>query len=355
MKKYFVSFFLVCFGIALVAAPASATFLFAGGEDLDFTPAGTTLGVNTTNCFNSTYAREAVYANNYANAYYIETPFFTSSTTFWVHYDMCATTQYVWYNNPIFVLADSNGVMRLCVEYIQNDYAGSTIKLYKTNAAQTYTLLASSSSIVNPDPLITIDVYVNYGASGTFTFYANGSQILTYSGDLTTDGNSSLAQLWLGVGAYQANYTYYSQVIVSTTDTRSMHLATMYPAANGNTMAWTGSVSSINATTYNDTNIISSATSGQLAEFTASALPSGSYTVAAVVQSARASAAAGGPQHLEFDTRTGGTSYQSANQALSTGMALYQYVWSTNPNTSVAWTTSDLGAAGFNLGVESQT
>jgi hypothetical protein len=186
------------------------------------------------------------------------------------------------------------------------------------------------------------------------TLYVNGVQAATYSGDVTTDGQTSLAQLWLGSG--DATWgTDYSEVIVSTADTRLMHLDTIKPVANGNTMAWTGSVSNINQATYNDSTTISSATSGQIAEFTVPALPAGNWQIAAVVQSARAIEQAGGPQNLQFDTRTGGTDYQSANQPLTVAFGYYYYIWSTNPNTSVAWTISDLGAAAYNLGVESQT
>ena len=170
---------------------------------------------------------------------------------------------------------------------------------------------------------------------------------------MTTDGNTTLAQLYLG--AVITTWTYFSQVIISTTTTLYNHLLTMAPVANGNTMAWTGLVSYINATSYNDANYISSATAGQIGEFTIPSLPSGNYSIAAVVQVARAMATSGGPQNLEFDARTGGTDFTSANQTLSTSFSRYYYIWNTNPNTSVAWTTSDLGAAGFNLGVKSQT
>jgi len=354
MKKYVASCFLVFISIALAAAPASATILFAGGEDLDFTGNGSAISVSTSTGFNSTYSRESVYSTYQNGSYYIVTPVFTSSSTFWVHFDYLGTS---FYNNPLYWIAllDSSGIPRIYIETTHNmgNNVTSGVTINKANAAGTVTLLATSAGTVYITPESTVDLYVNYGASGTITLYQNGAPIVTYSGDVTTDGNTALAQLWLGANTY--NQTYYSQVIVSTLDSRAMHLATIPPAANGNTMAWTGTVGNINATSYNDSNVISSATSGQLAEFTASALPTGSYSIAAVVQSARASATVGGIQNLQFDTRTGGTSYQSANQTLSPGMSHYAYIWSTNPNTGVAWTTSDLGAAGFNLGVESQT
>jgi hypothetical protein len=353
MKKHLTFLFLVCCGVALVATPASATILFAGGEDLDFMSIGSPIGVNTSNCYNSTYARESVYTTNNSGAYYLVTPVFTSSSTVWAHFDFSSCTgNGANQNIPWVVFNDSSGVTRIYLQFA-NGSAPAPVKIYKENAALTSTLLATSTSTIFFNSLGTIDIYINYGVSGTITVYQNGSQIVTYSGDTTTDGNTALAQLELGSAV--TNNTFYSQVIVSTTDSRTMHLATITPVANGNTMAWTGAVGNINTASYNDADTISSAASGQIGEFTASALPSGTFSIQAVVQSARAEATTGGPQNLKFDTRTGGTSYQSANQTLSTAFALYQYIWATNPNTSVAWTTSDLGAAGFNLGVESQT
>ncbi len=364
MKKYLSLFILVCFGVALVATPASATILFAGGEDLDFTSTGGPLAVTTNNTyFNSTYAREAVYNSIDGNDNYIKTPYFTSSSNFWTHFDwvgaysgQCCSQDVFNAGWDWFVFADSGGVARITVRPVSTTNGATTITISKINAVGTVTTLVTSSVSVFGNPLNTIDVYINYSSTGTITLYQNGAQIVTYSGDVTTDGNTSLAQLWLGyAGAPDNPYDYYSQVIISTTDTRSQHVATITPSANGNTMAWTGVVGSINTTSYNDANTISSATTGQLAEFTFTALPAGSYSIVAVVQSARAAATVGGIQNLQFDARTGGTSYQSANQALAPGMKNYQYVWTTNPNTSAAWTTSDLSAAGLNFGLESQT
>ena len=62
-----------------------------------------------------------------------------------------------------------------------------------------------------------------------------------------------------------------------------------------------------------------------------------------------------GPQHIQGMVRAGSTDYTSSN--LSPPQGSWGWIstdWTTNPNTGVAWTTSDLSAVGFNLGFKSQ-
>lgn len=358
MKKIF-SLFLVAL-LLFAARPASATILFAGGEDIDFTPSG--CGITTTTTagkFNSTYSRLAIYPNIISvGSYWLLTPVFTNSSSFWIHFDHISTYSGGSTTNAAdwVVIFDSSGVERIRIAAATNS-TNPTVVLKKVNAAGTATTLATSTAAIAGSSLNTFDIYVDYSASGTLTFYQNGTQIVTYSGDVTTDGQTSLAKVGLTQIWDANNITYasmYSQVIVATTDTRSMKLATIQPVANGNVMQWTGAVSDVNETTLSDATAITSGTSDQLAQFTVPSLPSGTFGVEAIVQSVRASRGSTGPQNLQFVARTGGSDYTSSSQSLITSYQNYQYLWATNPATGSAWTTSEIAAAGFNLGIKSK-
>ena len=148
----------------------------------------------------------------------------------------------------------------------------------------------------------------------------------------------------------------WSEFIVATTDTRNLRLATLAPSANGNTDNWdTGGVSNVNETTDNTSTVNASGTAGQIQEYTVTSLPSGSFQVQDVWLNMKAQVDTTGPQHIQGMVRAGSTDYTSSNLSPPQGSwGLISTDWTTNPNTGVAWTTSDLSAVGFNLGFKSQ-
>ena len=96
----------------------------------------------------------------------------------------------------------------------------------------------------------------------------------------------------------------------------------------------------------------------QVQQYTASnSMPSGAFSVVSVVQHAQCTVSTGGPQHIEFSVRTGGTNYFTADMAPGIAWGLLNYNWDTNPATSAAWQTTDLvgNSSSFNLGYKSTT
>jgi hypothetical protein len=110
----------------------------------------------------------------------------------------------------------------------------------------------------------------------------------------------------------------------------------------------------VNKTTINDATSVSTAGSALSEWTTAPTIPNGNWSVLAVAQEARIQVGTTGPQHFEWLLRTGGTDYVSGSLAPSTSFSTFSnQLWSLNPNTSSAWSTTDLTTAGFNLGIES--
>lgn len=329
---------------------ARAGVLFAGGEESDFIFDGTTPDVVTTSgYFDTNFARLAL---GPADNVYMKTQPFTPTTTFWTHFrhhgEAGGDTGVDW-----IAFFDGNGTRRLYIEIDDGGYA-TKVHLYKIDAAATATLLATSTKEITVYRLRTFDVFIDYSATGTFSLYQDGQLIVEYSGDVTTDGQTTLAQIgFTKADTYSIYESLYSEVIVTTEETRNARLATIEPTGNGATMDWTGAATDIDETGLNHSDAISSATTGQIAQFTIPALPAGNFSVMAVVQNAWVRRAATGPQNVQFLVRTGATDYTSADVTLDTAYGFHSYIWDTNPGTASDWTTSELGAAGFNLGFKS--
>jgi len=101
-----------------------------------------------------------------------------------------------------------------------------------------------------------------------------------------------------------------------------------------------------------------SATATQVQQYqSACTIPTGTFSIVSVVQHGQCTLNPGGPQHIEFNVRTGGNDYFSPDQSLVIPWSLVQYNWDTNPSTSAAWATTDLPAqsTSFNMGYKSTT
>lgn len=362
MKKYLT--FLVAAllsAMLLAASSASATTLFAGGEDIDFTMVGGSTGVTTTaGYFASGYAREAIGIGGSADpaGNYALSKTFTASSTIWVHARLTewsgVNTDAANYDVLRVLSPDGYARIEVHVSSTLGKYTVSTV-----NQAGTITDLVTMSSACFGGNTHTLDLYINYGVSGEVTLYCDGTSYADYTGNVTTNSATQLNQLMLvGPGAYccgQTIGTYWSEVIVATTDTRNLRLATLAPSSNGNTDNWdTGGVSNVNETTDNTSTVNASGTAGQIQEYSVTALPSGSFQVQDVWLNMKAQVDTSGPQHIQGMVRAGSTDYTSGN--LSPPQGSWGWIstdWTTNPNTGVAWTTSDLSAVGFNLGFKS--
>lgn len=332
-----------------------ATYYFVGGEDADFLRIGNT-AVNTA----TTAARRTANARCA-----LTTGFANIETTGWAA-QLSTTVTSCWVTGRIYIITLSSPLTthdliaftdgttrRLMVTVDGGGFARARIS--KQNAAGTRSVLATGSIQFEPSVLYKIDVQViSYGASGTVNVYVDGLLWVTYTGDLTTDGATSLSGLVFGNLAVNATH-HWSEMICSDEDTRPMSLVTLPPAADGNTFAWTNSYTAIDEITTDDTDLSASGTADQLAQTTVTSSGIvGTPAILAVAVNARAMRGATGPQNLQLNVRTASTDYFSSNVGLTTTFAKTSNVWATNPNTAAAWTYTDITGS-FNVGVKSIT
>jgi hypothetical protein len=342
----------------LAARPASAEILFAGGEDSDFTRVGNCSVNMLSSYYNVNFARSSLLLQNPASTnppfhYFLSPSFSSAASDVWVHAVFSINSSSTGNNyQALALLSPGDGVARIVVT---GTGSNGQLKIRKGDAAGTFTDLATATSTFAPNVLMTLDLHINYAVGGSVTLYFNGVQVANYTGDVTTDGTVSLDKLRLSSPSSSTYNNYWSEIIVSTTDTRMMRLVTLAASADGTTTNWdNGGVTNVNETTLNDTTVNSSGTAGQLQLYTVGNLPSGSsVSVIDVWQNIRAQVDTTGPQHIRGALRTGGANYYSSN--LSPPQNSWGTVsahWATNPATGVAWTSSEVDA--LEIGFDSQ-
>ena len=292
-----------------------------------------------------------------------------SASTFWFS-ARCFNNQNVSGNSDanshVWRLVDANGVVRLRARASTAASVTSTWVIEKVDAAGTATTLGTTSSgwrsaPATPDKL---DVFVNYAVAGQVTVYINGASVLSYAGDITTDGQTALSGFHL-VSVAQMHFSgagtnggaTWSEIIVATADTRAMSLVTQTATALGNADTFTGgAVANINANQAQDASPDFSTSAGQVQQYKVTpAPPTGNFSVISVVQHARVAIGSTGPSKIDFMVRTGGADFLSANLVPGAAWGLAACNWDTNPNTGNPWSTGDLptNSTAFNFGYKS--
>lgn len=351
--------------------------LFAGQEDLDFviytglvTFGSPGVAINTTaGTFRSGYARYSLsIMDNHnpvlTNVNFGTRPWSSSATAFWSHaqvgeFQTAGATSNSRSATPLQWLSSDN-VVRL--QLVNSGASGvgtippTTFAVQTVNSAGTTTNLGTTSPMFSFGSLAQVDVYINYAVAGQILIYQNGGLVFSYSGNVTTDGVTALSQMRLGsisqLGLGTA-YTCWSEVIMSTRDTRAMSLITQAGAGAGNTTSWTGTVSQVNGNTASDADPNYTTSANAVQQYTATSIPAGAYGILTAITTLRAAGGLTGPQNIQASVRTGGSDFFGSTTALDLSWQRITYAWDTNPNTGVAWAVADLNAAGFNLGFKS--
>lgn len=335
------------------------TILYASGEDTGLTLTGSTGAVDTSSTnIRTSWARLGLNissgANNDPPTNRWATTTFSASSTVWFHAQMGTN------GNGNITVSNAQMVRFLdagtCRIIIRGTGTSGQLKISTRNGAGTITDLATSASGAytgGTTAPFQVDVQVVYAVSGSVTVWINSVQVVTFSGDVTTNSATTLNQV--EVANPSTSNFYWSEVIVADEDTRSMGLWTLAPQAAGNTQSWTpNTLANINENTINDATFISSSSNNDLSEWTTpTSAPTGTWAVKVIVQEARVQVGATGPQHFDWLTRTGGSDFTAgASQSPSNAFGNFAHIWTTNPNTTTAWAIGDI-ASGFNLGIKS--
>lgn len=313
------------------------TYYFMGGEDVDFSPiAGP--GVSTSGpTFRAGYARCSLATGG--GAWRVPASYGLTVTgqmwaTFRLYRSFANVAPFITFNGPGDIAALS----------FWND---GTIR--KTVAGVTTTIGTPTGGIAF-NTLTKCDIYIDFSVTGSALLYFDGDLITNTGVADVTGGQGSFAGFDLsGVG------NFFSEVMWTDHDTRSLWLVTLPPTGNGATNTWdVHSVSNVDGITFNDALTDQSGTAAQIDLYAVGALPTGNFGIDAVEVVTRGVTTASAPQNIQNMVRAGGSDYNSPSFLQTATFKRNAFVWDVNPNTSVNWTQADLGS-GFNVGMESIT
>jgi len=340
-------------------------FYFLGNEDECMVGIGNGVVSTTSNSFRSTFSRCSWNVGSNDTGFAQNRKAFSASN-FWFTGRVCVAGGggVLFQGGKVLKLLDSSLINRLQIRGTANPSGSNYTCVVETvNSAGSATQLGSSFTLNVPSigagPLLMkLDVHINYAVSGSIDIYQNGvgTPVFSYSGDVTTNSVTSLSFFQVGcVGLLSANWSW-SEFAVGDSSTLTGNVGTLVPSANGNTHNFdTGSpaASNINEITLNDLTLDGSTTAGQIDEYTIASSPAGAYVPGAVAVSSRVGIGTTGPQHVDLVLRVSGTDYFSADLAPGVSYDLFQNFWYLNPNTGAPWQSSDISAAGFNIGLKS--
>lgn len=360
MKKLLIALAL-CFGLSL---PADATILYSGGEQPDFICTG---ACNTGGTFRATWARTAVTVASSSSdppSVMIGTGNFTAAASdIWLHFQGMANNVGNVANNVWIRFLDSAGNAAVVV---RGSGTSGSVKISSRTSGGAYTdLITCTGTAASLSVLTQYDIHLNFASSGAITWYENGAQTCTYSGNmLNGDGSTTIQQVQFN-GLASAAPTYsYSEVIVADEDTRTMGRWTMNTSTSGATTAWTNSAGTTPCSTtilaqiaQNDANYVSTGSNTQIELCVPNkTLPGGSWAVKTMGFAVRGMRGVSGPQNLHFMVREGSTNYTLGSPLpLPAAMnKLSNALYPNDPATSLPWTSTTITDPNFQLGFQSE-
>jgi len=211
---------------------------------------------------------------------------------------------------------------------------------------------------------IELKIFVN-GASGTGELMLNGvSEIASTTGNF---GSTNIGQVLIQSGSSAATQQWDDMYLLDTSGSApnntflgDVHVETLFPSADGAHTDFTPNSGSNHFDRVNDqagtfpdddTTYVSDATVGHRDSYAYDDLSVLTGTIFGVqtVQDARKDDA--GTRQIAAVARVSGTDYDGATVTLGTTYAMGTEIRETNPNTSAAWTVSDVNGAEFGIKV----
>lgn len=278
---------------------------------------------------------------------------FTPITTGWMafYYWMAGTYSYA---NTAFIGLVSGDTGKGIYLAVGSDK--TTLAFYKFDGT-TWTKLAEQGSVITGN--CRMDLHVeDFGADCTLTAYINGTSVLTFTGDCSISGISSLDTIALPNSDVlsQTSYLPVSEIVVTESEsTLGWEVVTLAgtEAGDANEMD-AGVYTDVNEVTLNDATQIYTDAASKKFLMKVNGLPSGDWVVKAVGISARCVDGTGS-LGAKLGIKSGGTeSYESTAQNCSGYWQTKLRLMPVNPVTGVAFTPAEL-AEPLQIGIESGT
>lgn len=314
-------------------------FLFIGTEDTDFILPTGGWGLDTFGGFRSSFVRCSLIIRQQGT--YVDggnpvrAPFSAASSNFWLSANILFSLGEQGFSNVFFSDA---GKKRIAIGMNSNN----TLRLMTFDDAGVPTVLATTTAPIPINVTQRVDFKVGYAVAGQVRVFVNNQEVITYNGDVTSGGSTTLNELCFSSGSDRN--LYFNEVIVAERDTRSLSLAVIAPNTtppSGN--QWTGTFEDINESLANRYDVVYSTAADQTATYGVYNPPPGTYSVRALKVSALAVRGETGPQQLQLGVvPNGGLAAYGPGLPLDTGWTQVNTVYETNPNTGLGWKSDDI-------------
>ena len=265
-----------------------------------------------------------------------------STTDLYFHFRMGAEASQPGANDTVTIIAlrDLGGRTLYSVEY--------------TRSTKTFTFkpLGASETTVTGIPfgseqVRTFDIAYTYdGTRLHIDCYLN--ELLLNSFEELKGGLPPVQTILLGGSETLA--TFYSEVLIQTTDTRNARVKVLTPNATGFHDDWSGEILSL----YDDDPTTGMVTSLANREQTVSLTPyTGASNVSTIVQATTSVRGIGSPSKLRHMFRAGGVDYSSQEYNVPLSKTTILTEWTVSPVTNLPWSSAEL--TGLEFGFQSRT
>jgi hypothetical protein len=224
------------------------------------------------------------------------------------------------------------------------------------------TLLANSSFAVSTGVYFYVELKSTiHNTTGTYDLQINGVNVLSATGVNTRGSANNFAnRLVLGsTNNISGTITLDDLYVCDTSGSANnnflgdVRVETLFPNGAGNSTQFTPSTGVNNAAvdeaTPNTTDYVTSTADNQIDTYTFTDLASSGVTVYGVQEFAYAQKTDASAKSVALVTRPGSTNNAGSDKALSTSFTYYSDIQELNPDTSSAWTTSQINATEFGI------
>jgi hypothetical protein len=258
------------------------------------------------------------------------------------------------YQHNISFFGDNATAENVSVNFIEN----GAISVRRGNTGATVLASAPTGSFPTAAWFYAEIKIVFSNTVGTVEVRINGTALITATGldtnNSTTVGSDLIAIQTPNAGGNRQIDDFYicnGSGSVNNNFLGDVRVATLAPTGNGASSQLAGSDGNstdnyllVDESPYNTTDYVSSSTSGQKDSYAMADLPGSASSVLAVQQVATLIKTDAGAIQAKHLVRSGATNYTTAGFNLSAGYVTYFYVRETDPNTSAAWTVSNVNA-----------
>lgn len=269
----------------------------------------------------------------------ISTPQHPISTTdeTWYHF-RCGST---WINNsePIAFVVDSTG--NNILEFSLQNYSTKGYKIVLTSSNQETTL--EKYIPVADNVMRTFDIRIVHTLT-ELSAYIWINETLLFSASLSVTSKVVPRALYLGGHVGQGIGAYYSEIIISDSDTRNARLDLLRPNAAGAYEEWNGFLSSLSD---DDTTTGMTTVDANRRQLTTLTDYSGANNISNVVQITTTVRGINSPSTMSHMIRMSTVDYESQDYSIGYAKEYQITDWKLNPATSLPWEATDLLAAEF--------